>query len=990
MKTRYLIPILLYCFLEGFVHPWHHPAKSQSPGEYTMNLEEWVDSVMNTLTLRGKIAQLMSVRAYSNRGEDHVQEVTDLIRNHSIGGLTFFQGGPVRQAQLTNYYQELSEIPLLISMDAEWGLGMRLDSCHSFPYQMTLGAMDDDDLVESMAAEIARQLKCIGVQMNFAPVVDINNNPQNPVIHVRSFGEDRYRVASMSMAYMDGMRQYGILTTAKHFPGHGDTDTDSHHELPVIAHSRQRLDSIELFPYREMIPKGLSAVMTAHIHIPAIDPADAIPASLSSNVVTGILRNDMGFAGLVVTDALDMKGVGTSLPPGEIEVHALLAGNDVLLLPLDVPLAINRIEEAVGEGLIPSEGIEERCRRVLQAKYQAGLSTRKPTDITGLAGRLNHPENIRIERSVYREAITLVWNPDSVLPLRPDSLRLASLSIGADSITPFQWMLGHYAPVDHFFLPTGWSAGSGDRLIQVLQPYDAIIIGLHDLPVWKKQIDQRVMKVINALKDQKQLFIAVFGHPYLLASFADLSQISGLVMSYQDVVSSQEITAQMLFGSLAFKGRLPVTASLAFPVHTGIKTEPNGRLTFVAPEEMNMDLDGLYRIDKIVGKAINEQVFPGCQILALKDGKVFYDRCFGYHTYERKREVRPTDLYDLASVTKVAASTLAVMQLYEQGYVDIDRMLGDYLPYLRGTDKGTIIIREMMAHQSRLAPWIKFYGKFLQNGTLDTGYFRTVISETFPVRICEGLYIHRDFHHILFDTIVRSPLLQRQVYKYSDLGFYFLLQVIEQVTNMPFEDYMDRHFYHPLGLSSTSFRPQERFPLERIVPTEYDTEFRKQLVHGDVHDPGAAMLGGVSCHAGLFANAGDLAVILQMLLQQGEYQGCRYLEPETVAEFTRYQFPLTSNRRGIGFDKPPMDNQTNGPVCRSASPSSFGHSGFTGTYIWADPENNLAYVFLSNRIHPDASNTKLIDQEIRTRIHELFYQALKGYSLSSSSGTNRK
>ena len=939
--------------------------------------QHWVDSVMATLTPREKIAQMMSVRAYSNKGPEHVNAIAGLIRNYGIGGVTFFQGGPLRQAQLTNQYQQLSRVPLLISLDAEWGLGMRLDSTFSFPYQMTLGAMTAEEPVYDMAAEIARQLKCIGVHINLAPVVDINNNPANPVIHIRSFGEDRSNVARKGIAYMKGLQDNGVLAVAKHFPGHGDTDSDSHHTLPVITHTRQRLDSVELYPFRELIRNGLDGTMVAHLSIPGIDSLSKLPSTLSENIVTGLLRNSLGFNGLVVTDAMDMKGVTGAYPGGEVELKALQAGNDLLVLPADVPLAINRIMQALNDGTVTMDDIEGHCRKILQYKYRAGLDLYSPSVIQGLYDQLNSPENVKIERSIYQEAVTLVWNPYAMLPLHDVSrLRLASLSVGASGITAFQRMMDHYANVDHYTIPEGTGLPLNHPLIRNLPSCDAVIVGLHSLPVWNKNLGSQIMTVIQTLADVKPVILVLFGHPYLLSSLSGLDHIAGVIVAYQDGIAPQEATAQMIFGSLPFKGKLPVSALAQFPVNTGLTTVPDGKITYVAPEELGIDLDTLRRIDSVIRQAIGEKVFPGCQVLAMKDGKVFYDKCFGYHTYDHDRMVRPTDLYDLASLTKPMATTLAVMKLYQEDRIDIDRMLGEYLPYLRGTDKSPVIVRELMAHQARFVPWIPFYRSVLKDGQPDTTVFRHEFSEEFPDRVCEGLYIRRDYSYVIFDSIVQSRLLNRQSYKYSDLGFYFLFQIIENVTNIPMEDYVRRNFYEPLELTTMTFRPRERFPLTRIVPTEFDREFRHCLVHGDVHDQGAAMLGGVSGHAGLFSNADDLAVILQMLLQKGEYGGKRYLDAKIVEEFTRYQFPLNNNRRGLGFDKPETDRRTNGPACPSTSGSSYGHSGFTGTYIWADPENNLAYVFLSNRVYPDASNNKLIDQQLRTKIHELFYHSL--------------
>jgi beta-glucosidase-like glycosyl hydrolase/CubicO group peptidase (beta-lactamase class C family) len=978
MKPFLTIPLtLIFLILILFRETSLGQSGSGPPEIYSQAEERWVDSIILSLTREEKTAQLFNVRAYSNRDSDHVTAISELVSKYKIGGLTFFQGGPMRQVILTNYYQTLAEVPLMIAMDAEWGLGMRLDSCFSFPYQMTLGAMTTDSTVYDMASEIALQLKRIGVHMNFAPVVDINNNPDNPVIHVRSFGEDRRNVSGKGLAYTKGLMDQGIIATAKHFPGHGDTDTDSHLTLPLIAHPRQRLDSVELYPYRQLIGKGLSGVMVAHLCVPALDSSSNKASTLSEPVVTGLLKEELGFDGLIVTDALDMKGVTLSAGPGDIELKAFLAGNDILLLSTSVPEAIARISEGIEKGNIPDSLLDYKCRKVLHFKYRAGLNRYTPMDPDHLLYDINNGQNLAIERAVYKEAVTLAWNPTGALPVyHPDTLKIASLCLGVGEVTPFQHMLGNYAAMEHWTLPEAPAQPAINKILEQLPGYDLVIIGVHNLPVWKKSMNSEVTALINRIKRTVPVVIDLFGHPYYLDDFADLTNVLGLVVSYQDGEAAQETSAQMIFGSLPFKGRLPVSGSPEFTAGSGITTEANSKIRYTIPEEIGIEVDQLKQVDSIAEQCIRAHVFPGCQILAMKDGEVFYNRCFGYHTYDSLQKVSYGDLYDIASVTKVAATTLAVMKLNQEQRIDIDQMLVTYLPFLAGTDKATLIIREMMAHQSRLFPWIRFYDETMKDGLPDPDCYQPEISEMFPYRVSEGMYIHRDYIYRMFDTIVRSKLLDKPTYKYSDLGFYLLKRIIENVTNLPLDQYVSQSFYEPMDLPTICFRPRERFSLGRIVPTENDQEFRKKLIHGDVHDPGAAMMGGVSGHAGLFSNASDLAVLMQMLLQKGVYNGERYLDSSIVEEFTKQQFPLNDNRRGIGFDKP-VGNGSNGPACVSASHKSFGHSGFTGTYVWADPETNLVYIFLSNRVYPDATNSKLIEQGIRTKVHEVFYQAIK-------------
>jgi beta-glucosidase-like glycosyl hydrolase/CubicO group peptidase (beta-lactamase class C family) len=953
----------------------------QISGNKTKVADHWVDSVLNSLSLNKKIAQLLSVRAYSNKGPEHQKAIMELIRKFGIGGLTFFQGGPLRQAVLANIYQSQSQVPLLISLDAEWGLGMRLDSTISFPYQMTLGAMNSDTLVYAMASEISRQCRRLGVHMNLAPVVDINNNPHNPVINYRSFGEDKTNVAAKGLAYMHGMQDNGVLATAKHFPGHGDTDSDSHYTLPVIRHSKSRLDTLELEPFKQLINEGTAGVMMAHLFLPAYDTTRNLASSLSQPIVTGLLRENMGFKGLVVTDALDMQGVTNYFKPGEIELQAFMAGNDILLLPQDVPTTIKSIKQAVRNGHIKEYDITSRCRKVLTFKYLAGLANYKPVIIQGLTEDLNNARSKTIIREIYKSAVTLVRNTNNMIPLDDtDSLNMASLSLGSQSITPFQVMLSNFAHVQHFCHSFQGIDKYSDSITELFEPFNLVIISLHNLtnnPDKDFGISTQLVSFIDQIREKKHVILDIFGSPYVLSQFTDIKNIDGLLVSYQNSVDAQEVSAQIIFGSLAARGKLPVTGSNEFPVNTGIVTVSNSRLTYVVPGEIGIKSEELLYIDTLVLQCIADSVFPGCQIMAAVDGKVFYQNSFGYHTYDKFDPVKNTDLYDLASVTKIVATTLAVMKLKEEGKIDLDMKVGDYLPFARGTNKADLTIREIMAHQAQLKPWIPFYKNVLHNGFPDTAIFSKIYSTSFPYRVAENLFIHRDYPWKMYDTIMTSPLIVKKEYIYSDLGFYLLKRIIENVANRPFDSYVEENFYKPLGLYTMCFRPRDHFELTDIVPTEIDTVFRHQLIHGDVHDPGAAMFGGVSGHAGLFSDANDLLIIMQMLLQYGQYNGQRYLDSVTVVEFTKQQFPNNRNRRGLGFDKPDTLADNHGPACGSASSQSFGHSGFTGTYAWADPENKLVYVFLSNRVYPTALNNKLIERNIRTKIQQVFYDLLK-------------
>ncbi len=953
------------------------PAISQDVEKNT-----WADSVFNRMTLREKIGQLFIIRAHSDKTRSYHNHVGRTIQNFHVGGVCFFQGGPRRQAELTNKYQDLADIPLFVAQDAEWGLGMRLDSTMSFPRQMTMGAIRENSLIYEMGKEVAQHLKRIGVNLNFAPVADVNNNPDNPVINSRSFGEDPSEVAQKASMYMYGLQDNGVIATAKHFPGHGDTDMDSHEALPVIPFSKQRLDSIELVPFKRLINDGVSAIMTAHLYIPEIQKEKKQASTLSKPVVTHLLQDSLGFEGLIITDALEMSGVTQNNELGELEVKALLAGNDILLMPVNIKKAVEKIEEAVQSGRLPQSVLDKKVRKILRFKQHYNIHRTKKINIRGIQKNLHNDFAKHNIRAIAKEAVTLVKNKNQILPLkRIDTLNIATVATGASTKQPFQKMLDRYGQHSHFQVPKKGRQQQFDSLLNRLKNHNLVIVSVHNTSSFPSQnfgISNFEKQLIDTLSKQKKVILNVFGYPYALDEFENLSELEVVVVSYQDINPLHDASAQIIYGGLGAVGTLPVSAAGHETGH-GIRT-PKIRMSYEHYLDVGVKKKFIDKIDSIALNGISEEAYPGCQILMAKDGKVFYDKTFGHHTYDEKIAVKPTDLYDLASVTKIAATTLSVMKLVDDSLLNIDRRLSYYLPYLRHTNKSELIIREVMAHQARLQSWIPYYVNTLVDNKPDSLIYSHKLTEAFNIRVADDLFIHRNYRHKVFDTIASSPLNDSNDYEYSDLGFYLMYQIIENLTNRPLEVYVAENFYEPLGLQTLGYLPHYRFDKKRLIPTENDKIFRHQLIQGDVHDPGAAMLGGVSGHAGLFSNARDLAVVMQMFLNGGHYGGQRYIEKETIDQFTKTQFPLNDNRRGIGFDKPIINGEDEGPTCESASSDSFGHSGFTGTYAWADPENNTVYVFLSNRVYPDASNWKLIRMDIRTKIQQVMYDAFNQYS----------
>lgn len=971
-----LTAVLMIPFL-GFTQPPADQQPDPDPGKI------WVDSVMQTLSTRERIAQLINVAAYSNRDAEFEDSISHLIKKYKIGGLIFFQGGPVRQARLTNRYQQETEVPLLISIDAEWGLGMRLDSAISFPYQMTLGAIQDDSLIYQLGAEIGRQCKRMGIHINFAPVVDVNNNPQNPVINYRSFGENPEAVARKGLLYAKGIQDQGVIATAKHFPGHGDTDTDSHYDLPQLPHSLARLKAVELVPFKTLIDAGVGGVMVAHMNIPSLDSTANLPSTLSRPIVTGLLKEELGFEGLIMTDALNMKGVTKFYQPGEVDAAALVAGNDLLMFSEDIGAALEEVQRAIKENRISQEEIDEKCRKVLKAKYHLGLDQPTTIELEGLVQHLNTAQANLLHRKLVEASMTLVKN-DGLVPLkRLDTLTIASVSIGADHITPFQQMLNKYTQVDHFLVPKGATSEQTEQFHILVRGYDLLIISLHQVqrrPNNNRGYNDATYRLLEDLISTNNTVLVSFRNPYTLDYLPIADQIRVVLCAYQDQKIGQETAAQMLFGAVGVNGKLPVTVNQQMPYGTGLTSPGALRLKYTQPEEVGMSAQYLnHRIDSVVQMGLDSLAYPGAQVLVAKDGKVVFHKAYGYLTYDSLRKVRLDDIYDLASVTKVTGPLPALMKLYGEGKIDLDAPFSKYWPDFEGTDKEDMTVREVLAHYAQLKPYIVYWEDTKKkNGKFKRKYFRTEISEKFPIEVTEDLYLRHNYRKKgIYKAIRKSPLEDEKEYRYSGLSFYLFPEIIENLTGQNYLDYGKHQFYLPLGAQTLTYRPLELFPPERIVPTEYDDFFRMKQLHGTVHDEGAAMMDGVSGNAGLFSTANDLAKLFQMYMQWGTYGGEEYINEAALKEFTRCQYCDEGNRRGLGFDKPLIEDRAKGSTASDASDATFGHSGYTGTYAMADPENGLLMIFMSNRVYPTRNNRKLYQLNIRPGIHQVLYDALR-------------
>lgn len=973
--------IALFLFIAFFFHSFLPAEAALVDTEDDRYSTPWVDSVFATLSLDQRIAQLIMVEVHSDRSEAYENEITRMIMQHNIGGVAFFKGTPTSQVRFTNRLQSQVQTPLFVAMDAEWGPAMRLDSTIAFPRQMALGAVQDDQLIYDMGVEIGRQLKRLGVHINFAPVVDVNNNADNPVINFRAFGECPEQVANKGIAYMLGMQDAGVIACAKHFPGHGDTSDDSHHTLPFLNQSREGLEETHIYPFRRLIDEGLQSIMIAHLEIPALEPRAGRPSSLSKNIVTDLLKRDLGFDGLVFTDGLQMRGVSDHFKPGELELQALLAGNDILLFPKSITAAKRTIKQAIDDGIISEELINLKCRKVLYYKQKAGLDDFKYIPGDELINDLNSPAAMLINKALAEAAVTLVRNEQNMVPVRGlQYQRIAALSIGDYSGNSFHRMLANYAPVSFYGIDKHHSPEGARRMLQKLESYDMIILSVHNnsfFPSRNYGINGRTVALVNKISKRHKVVLNLFANPYSLAFFEDnILHSDAVIIAYQDDLEFREAAAQAIFGGLKITGSLPVSSGNHFPEgHSIITAEPE-RIRFGFPEEAGIRAEYLDRIDSLATNGIRMQAYPGCQIAIIKDGIMIYNKAFGHHTYDSTRAVTNSDIYDLASITKIAATTASVMHLADQGIIDLDQPIGRYLTFLENSDKADIRLRHLLAHQARLFPWIPFFSSTMNNGRYLEGIYQNRQSGSYPVKVADNLFLNVAYRDTIFTQLINSDLLKKSEYRYSDLGFILLAELIETLTGQSIDAYVDHFLYQPLGLTTMGYLPLKRFDSDRITPSENDEIWRKQIVRGHVHDQTAAMLGGVSGHAGLFSNALDLAILMQMFLNNGSYGGEQLFSNETVKEFTRVQFFFNNNRRGLGFDKPQIKRDEPGPASQSASPLSFGHSGFTGTLAWADPVENLIFVFLSNRTYPDMNNRIIIEKNIRTSIQQAVYDAI--------------
>ena len=943
------------------------PSTQDELPRFLRNHSNWAYEQLQNLSLEEKIAQSLMVATWPNKGESHQNEIDSLIEHYKIGGLIYFQGDWQNTKESIEHFQSKSDLPLLMGMDAEWGAAMRLWQLERFPFQLTMGAANLPKQTEIIAQAIARELRLLGIHLNFSPVMDVNSNPENPVINFRSFGESALTTANLGTAMIKGMESQQIMSCMKHFPGHGDTDVDSHLDLPVVNKSLRELEIVDWAPFKMGRLAGASSVMMAHLNVPALD-SSGTPSSLSKKIIKEYLIDKLKFSGLIISDALNMKAVTDRYGAVEVVVKAYDAGNDILLYPSKIQESIVAIKEKVIAGEISEDVVNERCLKILKAKYHSILKEINHKEID--------PHALEYAKTaIHEKAITVLKN-DGGIPIKEVNKRIASVTVGIKG-GAFDERLETYANADYFH------AFSGDevknRLLDTLSTYDVVVLNLHAssmLPSNNYNYPKGWKLLLEEFPTKPSSIVNFFGNPYGVDSDSYFNRINSVVLAFENSERAQERTAQLVFGAFQGKTKLPVSIANVYPEGYGVETPIASRLKYTVPEELGISRKKLAEIDSIAINGIKEGAYPGCQVVAAKDGKLFYQKSFGYFTYDSLKGVNNETVYDIASITKIASSTIGLMKLQDKGKFKLDSKLKDYLPDLTSdSPHKDIILKDMMAHQAGLTPWIPFYIKTVEDGVPTPRLYSRVKNDSMQRIVADSLYILNTYEDTMYQRILSSIKRPRNKYRYSDVGYYYIKRIVEKLLNKGIDDYVTDSFYVPMGLKTLRYNPLNHYSKENIAPTEVDTYFRNQLIHGYVHDMGAAMMDGVGGHAGLFCNATDLASLMQMLLNNGVYGGKRYLSEEVIKEYTSCQF-CPNNRRGAGFDKPVRDFD-GGPTCKLVSLSSYGHSGFTGTQTWLDPEHGINYVFLSNRVYPSGENWKIVKMNIRTEIQRVIYEAVQ-------------
>lgn len=935
--------------------------------------QQWVDSVFQKLSTNEKISQLfmLPISSYSSKAEQEL--LISQIKKLKPGSILITRGGPVSHVALLNRLQAASKTPLLTAINAEWGLEQSLDSTMSFAKPLQLGSIHNDSLVFAAGKEIGRQMKILGLHLNFAPNADINIDDDLYPTTLRYFSDDKEKVTAKSIQFIKGLQSEKILAAAKHL-----TNQKKDRHLAIkdssIVFNINKLDTISFYPFQKLIESGVNGIVTSHLDYVIPGKKKPVLVPVSDVFVTELIKTKLGFKGLVIAEMPYFRKVSNKTKAGEAERLAFEIGNDLLVDPINLSTSIKKISKTLKNNPKLKAQLDTSVKKILSAKFDAGLSQNKLVDADSIPQRLNSANAKVLQYQLAEASPTLLNNSESLIPIASfENNSFASISIGKSEVNEFNHYLSKYAD---FKKHSVQSLKDTLGLRQKIKDASYIVLALFPSA---KGLTHQLASVVKKLALTHRVVICSFGDPEDLKFF---KHHSTLIASYSDDDLTQKITAQIIFGALSAKGELPISIGDDLKINQGLNTDTLARLSYALPELAGMDSQVLLKIKTIMQEAIDLGATPGCQVLIAKDGKVVYEQSAGWFTYDKKIPVTDEAIYDLASMTKVSATLQAVMFMHEKGLIDINKKISVYLPELKESNKKDFTIKDILTHQAGLWPFLPFWAQTVKDSTLMKEYYQTKKSEEYPFPVADSIFAHKSMKDSLWHWIIKAKIREKVPrtaydYRYSDMGFYVLQHLAEKILNQPMQDFLQKNIYEPIGAYTVGYLPREKFDISLIAPTENDKLFRRRLLIGYVHDQGAAMHGGIAGHAGLFGSANDMAKLGQMWLKKGRYGKQQFFKPETLELFTEKQY--ADSRRGLGWDKPVIGD-SNGPTSIYASPKTFGHTGFTGTSIWVDPEFNIVYVFLSNRVYPVMTNNKILNANIRPRIQDVIYLSIFEYS----------
>lgn len=934
-------------------------------------MDQWVQKQMKQLTIKEKIAQMIMPIIYPTA---NLSETEAMVKSNQWGGILYQKGLLADQKRMNDRLQEVAKIPLLITLDGEWGLYMRLKDAPRYPRNLGLGYANNPKLMYEYGQEVARQCRIMGIHVNFAPSLDVNNNPDNPVIGTRSFGSSVQTVIDNGLSYAQGLEDGGVLSVSKHFPGHGNTDKDSHKTLPQISSTLQQLKEVELKPFQAYIDQGFGGVMVAHLNVPALDNGSE-PSSISKKIVTKLLREEMGFGGLIFTDAMEMAGAKYrgKYPVG---VMAVLAGQDILLGPQNPVATLNDIVKAYEDGIVTEAMINEHCERILRYKYMLIIDQNNPkVSLAQVKNAICTPQAKEFEDRLWMSSMNMRKDDGQLRKKLANNgfKKVGILSVGGTNNSSFVDELTKRITCTR--IPAEPKAAKEKAAWEKrLQNYDLIIVNLF-------AYNNTASTILNKLQGRNTIVIS-FMSPFAIKNMQNILNKTNVYIDAVEACSeAQRAAAKTLLNA----------SETTYNVQDLVG--------FGTAKKKTPQLDS--ELDAIAMEGLKSGAYPGCQVLVMKDGKVLYDKCFGTMTGKGVDNiVTQNTYYDLASMTKACATTPMIMQLVADGKLKLNGTIDEYLPFFKGTEVGKITVKQLLLHEGGLPPTINFYTDLIDptsysdnlikfkpspgyvsigprawgdpNFRFLTEYVSAKKDDKYCMEMAKGIYLNKQFKDKMMERIAATPIRNKGRYKYSDVSFILLQQVGEQVAGMPIEEYTERFIFKPIG-AKLFFHPLEhQVALSDIAPTQEDKFLRKQTIRGTVDDETAACLGGGAGNAGLYGNIKELAKLMMLFTNKGNWNGKQIINKNTFNLFT--QATGYKAIRNLGFDKPRLVG--NSSAARSASLRTYGHTGFTGTCFWIDPAHNLAFVFLSNRTYPSRTNTKLMTMNIRPRLHQAIYDTL--------------